>query len=88
MSQHNDWELAPDPKHQTNVQYFDNVTSSSSPPQELSEDDNGIKLAATRTIVPDSIKNLSPEDRAHAEKKLVRRLDRRLMPMILLMYIT
>lgn len=79
MSGINTWELSDDPKRQVNVQYIDNVDSSLS--QELEDDTN-------RSEVPASLKNLTPEERALAEKALVRRIDLRLMPMILLMYIT
>ena len=36
---------------------------------------------------PSLIKNLTPEERAHLEKHLVRKIDLRLLPMIILMYI-
>lgn len=36
---------------------------------------------------PELVRNMSPEERAHAEKMLVRKIDFRLMPMLVLMYI-
>lgn len=41
----------------------------------------------TRTEAPELVRNMSPEERAHAEKVLVRKIDFRLMPMLVLMYI-
>ncbi|KAI4722797.1 MFS transporter [Aureobasidium sp. EXF-10727] len=41
----------------------------------------------TRTEAPEAVRNMSPEERAHAEKILVRKIDFRLMPMLVLMYI-
>jgi len=40
-----------------------------------------------RTEAPELVRNMSPEERAHAEKVLVRKIDFRLMPMLVLMYI-
>jgi hypothetical protein len=45
-------------------------------------------LAQTRTFQPpELIRNMSPEKRAAAEAKLKRKIDLRLLPMIILMYI-
>lgn len=41
----------------------------------------------TRMEAPELVRAMSPEQRAHAEKKLVRKIDFRLMPMLILMYI-
>ncbi|CAD0108267.1 unnamed protein product, partial [Aureobasidium uvarum] len=41
----------------------------------------------TRREAPEIVRNMSPEERAHAEKALVRKIDFRLMPMLVLMYI-
>ena len=41
----------------------------------------------TRMKAPELVRNMSPEERAHAEKVLVRKIDFRLMPMLVLMYI-
>jgi len=41
----------------------------------------------TRMEAPELVRNMSPEERAHAEKVLVRKIDFRLMPMLVLMYI-
>ncbi|KAG9695591.1 MFS transporter, partial [Aureobasidium melanogenum] len=41
----------------------------------------------TRAEAPELVRNMSPEERAHAEKVLVRKIDFRLMPMLVLMYI-
>lgn len=40
-----------------------------------------------RMEAPELVRNMSPEERAHAEKMLVRKIDFRLMPMLVLMYI-
>ncbi|KAK7539202.1 pantothenate transporter liz1 [Phyllosticta citricarpa] len=42
---------------------------------------------ALRREAPALVRSMSPEQRAVLEKKLVRRIDRRLMPMLILMYI-
>jgi len=36
---------------------------------------------------PELVRNMTPEERAHREKLLVRKIDLRLLPMIILMYI-
>ncbi|KAI4745505.1 MFS transporter [Aureobasidium sp. EXF-12298] len=41
----------------------------------------------TRMEAPELVRAMSPEERAHAEKALVRKIDFRLMPMLVLMYI-
>jgi hypothetical protein len=41
----------------------------------------------TRMEAPELVRNMSPEERAHAEKVLVRKIDFRLMPMLVIMYI-
>jgi len=41
----------------------------------------------TRMEAPELVRNMSPEERAHAEKILVRKIDFRLMPMLVIMYI-
>ena len=46
-------------------------------------DDSDNKLAEH----PELIKNMSLEERQHSEKALVRKIDLRLLPMIVLMYI-
>jgi len=61
-----------DPKHQVDVIYLDNV-------KEDQYESGG------RTDIPESIRNLSPEERKRAEKALVRRIDLRLLPMLVLM---
>jgi len=60
-----------DPKHQADAIYLDNV-----------KDD---QYENTRNGIPESIRNLSPEERKRAEKALVRRIDLRLLPMLVLM---
>ncbi len=40
-----------------------------------------------RMEAPELVKNLSLDERQAAEKKLVRRIDRRLLPMLIIMYI-
>lgn len=48
----------------------------------------GISPRPTRTFeAPELIRNMTPEERELAEKKLRRKIDARLMPMIVLMYI-
>lgn len=42
----------------------------------------------TRMEAPELVRNMSPEERAHAEKILVRKIDFRLMPMLVIMYVT
>ena len=64
------------------VRYVDNVT----PPQEL-QDNKLDRFVTGRSDIPDSIASLSPEERRIAEKKLVRRIDFRLLPMLVMMYI-
>jgi len=64
------------------VRYIDNVT----PPQELA-DTKLDRFVTGRSDIPDSIASLSPEERRVAEKKLVRRIDFRLLPMLVMMYI-
>ena len=44
--------------------------------------------SAAKRQPPPYVRSLSPDDRAHAEKKLVRKIDLRLIPMIIIMYIT
>ena len=63
-----------DPKHQANAIYLDNVD-----PTKEDQDEIG------RSGVPESLRNLTPEERLRAEKKLVRRIDLRLLPMLVLM---
>lgn len=41
----------------------------------------------TRMEAPELVRNMSPDERAHAEKALVRKIDFRLMPMLVIMYI-
>ena len=41
----------------------------------------------TRMEAPELVRNMSPEERAHAEKILVRKIDFRLMPMLVIMYV-
>ncbi|KAI4758701.1 MFS transporter [Aureobasidium sp. EXF-3400] len=41
----------------------------------------------TRMEAPELVRNMSPEERAHAERILVRKIDFRLMPMLVIMYI-
>jgi len=64
------------------VRYVDNVT----PPQELA-DTKLDRFITGRSDIPDSIASLSPEERRIAEKKLVRRIDFRLLPMLVMMYV-
>lgn len=60
-----------------------------------SSDEKGLenqisKVSPARTAIfeaPEWIRNLTPEQRAEAENKLVRKIDLRLLPMIILMYI-
>jgi len=86
MSGSNGWELSDDPKRQVNVQYIDNVGSN---PSQIEDDSDKLDgFATNRSELPASIRNLTSEERLLAEKALVRKLDWRLMPMILLMYIT
>lgn len=59
-----------DLKHQTAAIHLDNVDP-------LKEDG--------RDEIPEHIRNLSPEARLRAEKALVRRIDLRLLPMLVLM---
>lgn len=67
-------------KHETDVAYIDRIASS--PPNEL------LKTTTTRrTELPSSLRNLTREERLAAEKKLVRKIDFRLLPMLVLMYI-
>ncbi len=40
-----------------------------------------------RLEAPELVRNLTTEERQAAEKRLVRRIDRRLLPMLILMYI-
>ena len=40
-----------------------------------------------RLQAPEFIRNLTPEERAHLEKKLKRKIDLRLLPAIIIMYI-
>ncbi len=44
-------------------------------------------LGASRFETPEWIRNLSPQERLEIESKLKRKIDLRLMPMIILMYI-
>ena len=44
-------------------------------------------IIRTRREPPELIKNMSLEERQHSEKALVRKIDLRLLPMIVLMYI-
>lgn len=60
-----------DPKHQSSAIYLDNV-----------KDDS---YDSRRDQVPQSLRNLTPEERQRAEKALVRRIDLRLLPMLVLM---
>lgn len=47
-----------------------------------------VSLQPTRTFeAPESVRNMTPEERKAAETKLKRKIDVRLMPMIILMYI-
>ena len=48
---------------------------------------SSLRVPTSRREPPPLIKDLSPEARAELERKLVRRIDLRLMPMIVLMYI-
>jgi hypothetical protein len=67
-------------KNDTGAQYVDNIP----------EKDGIIELKqipTRRMEIPEAIRNLSPEERLAAEKKLVRRIDFRLLPMLVLMYI-
>lgn len=60
-----------DPKHQADAIYLDNVK----------ED----QYESGRTDIPESVRNLSPEERKRAEKALVRKMDLRILPMLVLM---
>lgn len=52
------------------------------------ESHDGIAQASrARKEAPEFIKNLSAEERTTLEKKLVRKIDLRLLPMIIIMYI-
>jgi hypothetical protein len=58
--------------------------------KELSDDSRveETSLAQTRTFQPpELVRNMSPEKRADAEARLKRKIDFRLLPMIILMYI-
>jgi hypothetical protein len=72
-------------KNETGAHYVDNIVS---PYGEEKDGSNELKPTSTRrSEIPDTIKNLSPEERKVAEKKLLRRIDFRLLPMLVLMYI-
>lgn len=43
--------------------------------------------AAQRQQAPEFIRNLTPEEREHLEKRLKRKIDIRLLPAIIIMYI-
>jgi hypothetical protein len=47
----------------------------------------GIGPTRTRREAPELIRNLSPEERKYLERRLVRKIDLRLMPTIIIMYI-
>jgi hypothetical protein len=38
-------------------------------------------------VLPESLRNISPEEHARLEKALIRKIDLRIMPMLVLMYI-
>lgn len=49
---------------------------------------DGVASGAQRGFQPpEAIRNLTPEDRQKLEKKLLRKIDLRILPMIVLMYI-
>lgn len=50
-------------------------------------DDGVTSVAREQRLPPMSIRNLSPEERLRLETKMRRRIDIRLMPMLILMYI-
>lgn len=50
-------------------------------------DDGVTPVAREQRLPPMSIRNLSPEERLRLETKMRRRIDIRLMPMLILMYI-
>ena len=55
-------------------------------------DNEGVPAHLTKTAImkaeaPEFIRNMSPAEREHAERALVRKIDFRLMPTIIIMYI-
>lgn len=50
-------------------------------------DDGVTSIAQEQRLPPMSIRHLSPEERTRLENKMRRRIDIRLMPMLILMYI-
>lgn len=56
--------------------------------EKIATSDDGVtSITQKQRLPPMSIRNLSPEERTRLENKMRRRIDIRLMPMLVLMYI-
>ena len=80
--QHDD-NSASDEKH--NVQHDDNINTA--PPEYTPKSDPAAIARARGFEPPEIIRNMSPEYRIEVENRLRRKIDTRLMPMIVLMYL-
>jgi hypothetical protein len=67
--------INPGPAHVENGQAMDKVATNDGPKKDHTFQP------------PELVRNMTPEERAGLEKKLVRKIDLRLLPMIILMYI-
>lgn len=74
--------------HSPGSNEFDLKIDSSSEEKGLAKEISNISGTRTKVFeAPEWIRNLTPEQRAATETKLVRKIDFRLLPMVILMYI-